>query len=234
MNEYLQLDLSGYDIFSFLAPSDQERLKSLLRPKTFSKNEIIFLKGDDSFGLYLITSGRVKICVVDRHGVELIFTYLSRGDILGEMAILDGKPRSATAIADESTTVFCLDRRDFLDFLKTSPEASIAIINMLCQRLRRMSTQLEEVSFLDVSGRIARNLMQITHSGSMDSTNKEKLISCDISQEELAKIVGASRVMVNKVLNSFVDQGLLSLARKKLIILNTNELSRIAAYDGDE
>jgi CRP-like cAMP-binding protein len=149
------------------------------------------------------------------------------------MAILDGKPRSATAIAVEKTDTLYLDRDEFLKFLNTSPQASIGIINMLCQRLRRVSTQLEEISFLDVSGRLARSLLEMTGSISSNTSDREQSSTCTISQEELAQIIGASRVMVNKVLNSFVDLGLVSIGRKKLTILNTHELNRIASYDGD-
>lgn len=128
MKDRLQLELSSCDIFSALEPSHQERLALLFRPRSFHKNEIIFLKGD----------------------------------LLGDMAILDGRPRSATAIAVENTDTFYLDRGQFLDFLEASPQACIGIIAMLCRRLRRVSTQMEEISFLGVSGRIARNLIEMT------------------------------------------------------------------------
>jgi CRP/FNR family cyclic AMP-dependent transcriptional regulator len=233
MRERFHLEISECDIFSALNNSDHERLTSLLRPRSFHENEIIFLKGDPGFGLYLIRSGKVKICTIDRRGVELIFTFLSRGDMLGEMAILDGKPRSATAIAVEDTDTLYLDRGECLEFLKTSPQACIGIIEMLCQRLRRVSSQLEELSFLDVSGRLARSLMEMTKSGSPNVLKREQSFTCTISQEELAKVIGASRVMVNKVLNSFVDLGFVSIGRKRLTILNMHELNRISCYDVD-
>jgi CRP-like cAMP-binding protein len=163
----------------------------------------------------------------------LIFTFLSRGDILGEMALLDGKPRSATAISVEKTHTLYLDRHEFMKFLKDSPEAAIAIIEILCQRLRRVSTQLEELSFLDVSGRLARSLIAIARNNSKDASSADSSTTCAISQEELANIIGASRVMVNKVLNSFVELGYISIARKKLTMLKTDELKKIASYDGD-
>ena len=234
MRDDLQAMLGVCEIFSALDALDQERLASLLKPRLFNKDKIIFLKGDPGIGLYLIRSGRVKICVVDQNGVELIFTFLSKGDILGDMAILDGRPRSATAITVENTDTHYLERAVFLDFLKTSPQAGIGIISMLCLRLRRLSTQLEEISFLDVSGRLARNLVEMTRNDTAEELNRAPSLTCSMSQEELATIVGASRVMVNKVLNSFVDLGLISIARKKLTVLNEYELNRIACYDGDD
>jgi CRP/FNR family transcriptional regulator, cyclic AMP receptor protein len=96
--------------------------------------------------------------------------------------------------------------------------------------LRRLSTQLEEMSFLDVSGRIARALVEMTSEPYLGTAIP---LACAVSQEELARIVGASRVTVNKVLNSFVDLGLVSIARKRLVVLNSSELVRIGDYDGE-
>jgi CRP/FNR family transcriptional regulator, cyclic AMP receptor protein len=228
--DYSYIELDGCDIFSTLKAPDQERLKSLFRLRSFRKNELIFLKGDPGFGLYLIRQGRVKICVVDREGRELIFTFLVKGDLLGELAIFDGKPRSATAIAVEDTDTLYLDREDFLILLNNSPQICLDIINMLCQRLRRLSNQLEEKSFLDVAGRISRHLLSMANSNPPSMANSGRAAS-SLTQEELARVIGASREMVNKILNSFVDMHLISIARKKLIILNSNELSRIANYD---
>lgn len=219
--------LSGIGIFEALAPSDQQRLASLLRTRSFSPGKTIFIEGDKGEGLYFIRSGRIKICVNDRQGNELIFTYLSSGDLLGEIAILDGLPRSATAVAVTHTNTFYLDRKDFLEFLEASPRVCIVIIASLCKSIRRVSTHLEEVSFLDVSGRVARNLLSMAAKDSLQPI-------CIISQEELAKVVGASRVIVNKILNSFVDLGFISLARKRIIILNEYELDRIGSYDLDK
>jgi CRP/FNR family transcriptional regulator, cyclic AMP receptor protein len=228
-----QVEFAGHEIFSSLDPSHREKLKSLFRPRSFCSNEIIFSKGDPGFGLYLIRSGRVKICVIDRNGSELIFTFMLQGDLLGDLAIFDGKPRSATAIAVTDTDTLYLDRKEFLEYLSVSPQACLDIINMLCQRLRRVSTQLEEISFLDIAGRIARKLMDISTGDNSYMVLQERTLTCSITQEELARVIGASREMVNKVLNSFVDLGIISLKRKKLTILNTQELARIAAYEGE-
>jgi CRP/FNR family cyclic AMP-dependent transcriptional regulator len=224
MSDSILAALTEIGIFKTLADPDRQRLSSFLRKKSFDPNQTIFTQGETGCGLYLIRKGRVKICADDWQGNELIFTYLSSGDTLGEIAILDGLPRSATAVAITPTDTLYLDRTDFLEFLKTSPEACIDIIISLCKSMRRVSIHLEEISFLDVSGRIARNLISIT--------SKEKPYStCAVSQEELANMVGASRVAVNKILNSFVDLGFIQLARKKITILNEHELKRIGNYD---
>lgn len=226
MTDNILLALTRIGIFGALTPSDQRRLASLLKEKSFSPNQTIFIQGEEGRGLYLIRTGKIKICANDRQGNELIFSFLTSRDILGEIAILDGLPRSATAIAVTQTNTYYLDRKDFLEFLETSPRVCFVIIANLCKSLRRVSTHLEEVSFLDVSGRVARNLLTLAAKDSLQTM-------CIISQEELAKVVGASRVIVNKILNSFVELGFITLARKKIIILNEHELDRIGSYNLD-
>jgi CRP/FNR family transcriptional regulator, cyclic AMP receptor protein len=226
-----ETDPTECEIFTALGSLDKDRLRPLFRPRSYQKNETIFIKGEPGNGLWLIRNGRIKICVIDHQGTELIFTFLGKGDLMGDLAIIDGKPRSATAVSVENTDTFYLDRRDFLKFLSTSPQACMDIINMLCQRLRRLSGQLEEMLFLGVAGRIAKNLIKLAEKD-LPAKGNPTNVKCSITQEELARLIGASREMVNKVLNSFVDMGLISITRKKLTILNSLELRRLADYDG--
>jgi len=216
--------LTKIGIFRGLSLADLQRLASLLAVKSFNPNETIFLQGEEGHGLYLIRSGKVKICAYDQQGDELIFGFLSSGDLLGEIALLDGLPRSASVITIMHTNTLYLHREEFLDFLRSSPQACMDIMAHLCKTLRGLSTRLEEASFLNVSGRVARNLMSI-------SLKEEFPTNCIISQEELAKVVSASRVMVNKILNSFCDLGFITLERNKITILNQHALKRIGDYN---
>ncbi len=227
MGENVLVELAGTGIFGALSVPDRLLLESRVTLKKFSASQIIFTQGDEPNGLYIVRTGKIKICADDPQGNELIFTFLSSGDLLGEIAILDGQPRSATAVAVTHTETFYLDRAEFLDFLKTSQGACMDIIASLCKTLRRSSTRLEEISFLDVSGRVARNLLSI----SLKEGFSEFPPNCEISQEELAQVVGASRVMVNKILNSFGDLGFITQSRKKITILNPQELQRIGDYN---
>jgi len=218
-------------VFNIFTQEDRQRISTLLKPQIFHANEIIFQQGDRGNRLYLIQSGRVKIYVLDPEGNELVFTFLANGDILGEMAVLDGGPRSATAIAVENTKTLYIDRKDFMEFLESSPTAGISIITMLSKRLRETDKHLEELTFLDVASRIARRLLEACNSSAPVGTSNRSTYTWNIGQEELALMVGASRVMVNKVLNSFVDLKLINLGRKKLIILSQNGLEKLARFD---
>jgi CRP/FNR family transcriptional regulator, cyclic AMP receptor protein len=230
MKDIQQISLQDIGLFSTLNASEQEHLKALLRPRFFGANETIFIQQEPGHCMYLIRKGRVKICAVDSEGMELIFAFLSKGDVLGEMAILDGKPRSATAIAVNDTDTFYIERKEFLNYLGASPQTCIGIINILCERLREADRHLEEISFLGVSQRLARKLIEIDSNGNIDKLIQLHSSTSNITQEELAKIVGASRVMVNKILNSFVDLGYIKLGRKNLTIIDKAELNRIARY----
>jgi CRP-like cAMP-binding protein len=216
--------LAKIEIFKGLSIADRQQLASLLTVKSFGPDETIFLQGEEGDGLYILRNGKVKICSYDQQGNELIFCFLSSGDLLGEIALLDGRPRSASVIAVKYTDALYLQREKFLGFLRSSPQAFMDIIINLCKTLRRLSSRLEEASFLNVSGRLARNLMTISF---VDDNSQ----NCIISQEELAKVVGASRVMVNKVLNSFSDMGIIKQERNRIIILDQNELKRIGDYN---
>ena len=216
--------LNKIEIFNGLSLLDRQRLVPLLSAKSFEPEETIFLQGEPGDGLYLIRSGKVKICSYDQQGNELIFSFLSSGDLLGEIALLDGLPRSASVVAVTHTDTLYLHREKFLGFLRNSPQACTDIMGNLCKTLRRLSTRLEEASFLNASGRVARNLIAI-------SAKEEIPQNCIISQEELAKVVGASRVMVNKILNSFCDLGLIAQERNRITILNQEELTRIGDYN---
>jgi len=121
MSNSMLTALTEIGIFGALASPDLQQLASLLREKSFIPNQTIFIQGEEGQGLYLIRSGRVKICANDRLGNELIFTYLSSGDLLGEIAILDGLPRSATAIAVTYTIHFIWIEEIFWNFSNLSP-----------------------------------------------------------------------------------------------------------------
>jgi CRP/FNR family transcriptional regulator, cyclic AMP receptor protein len=231
MKDNRQTSLSEVGIFSTLSSPDRDRLGQLLKPRSFGASETIFVQQEPGHCLYLVRRGRVKICTVNPEGVELIFAFLSAGDILGEMSILDEKPRSATAVAVEITDTLYIERRAFLDFLQTSPRACIDIIAMLCSRLREADKHLEEISFLDVSCRLARKLTELAVTSSPADLHPEKNLTCCLSQEELARVVGASRVIVNKILNSYVDLGLITLGRKKISIIDIKQINRIARFE---
>jgi CRP/FNR family transcriptional regulator, cyclic AMP receptor protein len=202
--------------FGSLKPSAKEQIATFLIPRKFAPNETIFRQEETGDCLYFIQNGKIKICDIAPDGSEIVFGFLGDGDLLGEMAVIDGGLRSTTAIAVEETDALMMERQQFLQFLQSFPEAGLGIIDLLCRRLRYTDRQLTEVTSLDVSARLARKLIEIS--------------PCVYSQEELSLIVGASRVMVNRVLHSFEKRGLITISRKKILITNSKELRSLAKY----
>jgi CRP/FNR family transcriptional regulator, cyclic AMP receptor protein len=205
------------NILDRLSESDQRRLIDLSSTRCFKQDEIIFHQGENGHCLYFIRSGKIKVCSIDRGGSELVISILTSGDLLGEMSVLDGRPRSATAVAIEKTECYCLERFRFLSFLRSSPDTCIGLITMLCEHLRNTDKQLEEITFLDVSSRLARKLLELS--------------ICTYTQEELARSIGASRVMVNRVLNNFHTRGLILISRKYIAISDLRRLKLLAGHE---
>ena len=220
--------LKRIPLFSDLAEEDLELLADRLRRRAFAKGMIIFHKDSPGQTLYVIESGKVRIFILSETGQEISVNIYGRGDFFGELALLDGLPRSAGAVVMEDTVTLALHRDDFLQLLQEHPELAMSIISVLSTRLRYTTMYAESLAFLDVYGRVAAKLLEI---GDRYGAQKEGLeIELRLTQAELASWVGASRESVNKVLGAFRDQGLIRLDGQKLTILDRRELKRRVMY----
>ena len=200
-------------------------LSRLLRPVKYSAQTDIFHAGDDGATMYVIVSGAVKIFVPAIDGREVVLAVHQAGDIFGEMALLDAGSRSASASTMEQTEMVTLNRRDFLAVLDSYPEAQRAIINVLVERLRATNQSIQDAYLLDVPGRLARRLLLIAAEHGRD-TEEGRDIGLRASQQELANMIGASRVAVNKQLQAWRQRGILDVARQRVVILEPAALER--------
>ena len=148
-------------LFAALPPNQLGELAQLVRRRSYQRGATIFHKGDPGTGLYLLTTGRVKVLVPSETGEEALLAVLESGDRFGELALFDGLPRSATVVAVEATEVLQLDRDDFLGFVEGHPEVASALLGVLSRRLRATDELLEDASFLDVPGRLAKRLLEL-------------------------------------------------------------------------
>ena len=207
-------------------PAEMRRdLSRLLRPVKYSAQTDIFHAGDDGATMYVIVSGAVKIFVPAIDGREVVLAVHQSGDIFGEMALLDAGPRSASASTMEPTEMVTLNRRDFLAVLDSYPEAQRAIIAVLVERLRATNQSIQDAYLLDVPGRLARRLLLIAAEHGRD-TEQGRDIGLRASQQELANMIGASRVAVNKQLQAWRQRGSLDVARQRVVILEPAALER--------
>lgn len=214
--------LKNIPLFASLSETDREYLASLLRRKSIEKNEVLFRQGDEGTALYIIMQGRIKISV-SRRMDKVTLAILGQGEFLGEMALLDGLPRSADAMAIEESQLYALNRKDFLSFLVNNENAVRAVLYSLSMRLRKTDDQLAEMCFLNLSARLAKKLVEMAAAQSPDERCRQ-CCSLTISQQELGNILGVSRESINKELRILRDKGYVSTSRNTIIIHDRESL----------
>ncbi|MGH2376170.1 MAG: Crp/Fnr family transcriptional regulator [bacterium] len=196
-----------------------------LRRRAYRKGTMIFHKDQAGDALYIIESGHVRIFLPAEGGDELTIDLLASGDVFGDMALLDGRPRSASADALEDTVTYTLGRDEFQHYLAETPRLASALIELLSVRQRDLLEYTETLAFLDVHARIAKVLLDLANRyGTKVAEGIE--IQMDLTQAELARMVGATRERVNRALASFRVQGVLELRGKKIVILDAERLRK--------
>jgi CRP/FNR family transcriptional regulator/CRP/FNR family cyclic AMP-dependent transcriptional regulator len=215
-------------IFADLSDQELDVLAESLRKRTFAKGMIIFHKDSPGRNLYIIESGKVRIFILSESGQEISLNIYGPGDFFGELALLNGLPRSAGAVVMEHTVTLTLQRDDFLRLLQERPKIAMDIMRALSTRQRYTTKYAEGLAFLDVYGRVAAKLIELGDRYGQESEGIE--IELRLTQAELASWVGSSRESVNKVLGAFRDQGLIRLEGQKITILDRRELRRRIIY----
>lgn len=220
--------LRNVPFFAGLSDRELEALADGLEKRTFGKGMIIFHKDSPGDTMYIIESGKVRIFILSESGQEISVNIYGPGDTFGELALLDGLPRSAGAVAVERTVTLTLHRDDFLPHLETYPRMAQSIIEVLSTRLRYTTTYAESLAFLDVYGRVAAKLLELAERYGVQKEGIE--IELRLTQSELASWVGATRESVNKVLGTFRGQGLIEIEGKKITISDQQGLEKRILY----
>jgi CRP-like cAMP-binding protein len=207
---------------------DEDSLTAIvgrLRQRHFRRNEVIFHQGDPGDALHVIVEGAVKIVLPSSEGEEAIIATLREGDFFGELALLDGQPRSATAAAVEPSETWSLPRDAFLALLDGRPALRDALLRALSADLRRLTVHVEELHFLDLAGRLAHRLVRLAER--VEPTSQTDTIELDwpYTQSDLAGMIGGTRQSVNRLLADLVDEGLVRITHDRLEIL---DLARLA------
>ena len=214
--------LRRHPIFRALAPAVCERLSAQAKLKDVARGATIFAKGDAGTCLFAVCSGTVQVTTASAAGKSAVFSHLREGEILGEIALLDGQPRTADAVAFTDCKLMIIERRDFIPLLRSDPEIAIKLMEVLCARLRRTSEQVEDLMFLDLGSRLVKTLLRLAQAAKPQG-------EVAMSQKDLSEIVGMSREMINKQLQIWVKNGWVSLERRRIIILQPDALARIVA-----
>jgi len=219
--------LENHPFFAKLSASERDTLLSRARGKRFRAGEIIFHKGVPGDSMLAVLSGQVRISAPGIDGREIVLNTIEAGQIFGEIALVDGGPRTAEAAAATDCELVFLDRRDFLPFLENHPSLAHALLLIVCQRLRQTTEQVEDVMFLQLPERLARKLLQLAASHGRQMQEGIRIES-GLSQRELGNLLGLSRESINKQLSSWHRQGILNTEGSVITVINLEELRRIA------
>jgi CRP/FNR family transcriptional regulator, cyclic AMP receptor protein len=217
--------LAQVKLFAGLAPEDMVALAANLQRRRYAKGQFIFQQGDPGLCLYLVESGKVKIASFSSEGKGLMLNLLGPGDFFGELALLDGEPRSADALAQEPCQLLLLQRDDFMHFLEARPHVAIKLLATVSRRLRHTTQQAEDIIFFDLPARLARVLLELAEAERI-SAEGDWVIASRPTQAELAEMVGATRESINKWLGVYEEQGLIRRERNQLVILQPEDLRK--------
>jgi CRP/FNR family transcriptional regulator, cyclic AMP receptor protein len=212
------------------APLDEEAAEALRRSMVevrIAKGDVVFAEGDQGDRLYVVLDGKVKLGHASADGRENLLGVLGPGEMFGELSLFDPVPRTATATALTDCTLMGLGNADLDTWLEGRPALAKELLKALAQRLRRTNDALGDLVFADVPGRVAKALTDLSERFGV-ATDEGIHVTHDLTQEELAQLVGASRETVNKALADFAARGWLRLEQRGVFILDADRLSRRA------
>lgn len=214
-------------LFEDLSAEQLERLAPLLKEGTYRKNEVLFRANDPGTTLFILRSGRVKVTLADRQKKEVILRLLHGGEIFGEMALLDGYPRSATVTSLERSNVFMLDRESFMRFIQENPHWSLKMLATMSRRLRKANERIGAAVFSDAYGKVSRVLLDLIPEGEWRRAEGVRL-HLRLTRQQLAAMAGVTRETFIRILKEFERAGSIRTEGKQIIILKQSDLSREA------
>jgi CRP/FNR family cyclic AMP-dependent transcriptional regulator len=190
-------------LFALLTASQAEAVADAVSKRRFKRGEVVVAQGEKSNTLFIILTGRVRVMTSDKRGREVILATLQPGDYIGEMSLIDNEPHSATVRAEVQTDMLTLGRAEFARCLPENSSMSYAIMKGLVQRLRQADRKIESLALMDVYGRVARSLLEFA----LPDRDGLLTIRERISRQDIAKMVGASREMVSRVMKDLEERG---------------------------
>lgn len=219
--------LSASPLFAALDPDGARALRETLVERHIVKGQTLFHEGEPGDRLYVILDGKVKLGHTSPDGRESLMAVLGPGEMFGELSLFDPGKRAATATALTDASVLELSNEQLMPWLAGRPEVAAALLQALARRLRRTNEAMADLVFSDVPGRVAKALMDLGEKfGTV--TAEGLLVTHDMTQEEIAQLVGASRETVNKALADFTQRGWLRLESRQVVILDVERLRRRA------
>lgn len=219
--------LTRAPLFRGLDRGATEALSHAMSSIRLSRGAVLFHEGDTGDQLYVITSGKIKLGRTGATGRENVTEVLGPGQMFGELSVFDPGPRSTTATAVTAAQLRCLEHDDLLQWIKDYPQVTQGIMAQLARRLRHANDSVSDLVFSDVPGRVAKALVDLAKRFG-EQRHDGILVHHDLTQEELAQLVGASRETVNKALADFAARGWIRLEPRSVTLLDTERVTRRA------
>lgn len=217
--------LAQVPMFEHLTLEAREHLSGLLRERRYAKGEVIFHQGDVGTALFIIRKGEVAIRLSSSDGRAVTLALLKRGEAFGELALLDGEPRSTDAVTREEAHLLSLHQEDFRRFLIDRPQVAMGLLAVLSRMVRRVTQLVHDAAFLDARTRLARVLLDLARTQGQTVAEGKVLIP-KLTQGDLANLCGVTRESANKWLRFYVHEGLLAYENGQIILLDLERLRR--------
>jgi len=219
--------LGSSPLFAALDADAAAVLEAAMTRRSLVRGHVVFHEGDTGDRLFVVVDGKVKISRAAADGRENLLAVLGPGEMFGELSLFDPGPRTATASAITETTLASLDHDDLRPVLLERPQVAVHLLRALAQRLRRTNEAMADLVFSDVPGRVAKALLDLSEKFG-ENENDGVRVQHDLTQEELAQFVGASRETVNKALSEFANRGWLRIEGRSVVLLDKDRLERRA------
>lgn len=211
--------LRNVPLFSVLPENQLALLTGVVTRKSFPRGTVIIAAGDPTESLFVVISGRMKVMMSDDEGREVILAILGTGEYFGEMGLVDDSPRSASVVALEACELLTLAKRDFNNCLQDNFEMAMTVMRGLVKRLREADKKIGSLALMDVYGRVARLLLEMS-----EVVDGQKMVTKKLAKQDIAKMIGASREMVSRVMKDLQTGGVIEV-RSGAIILRDSILT---------
>jgi len=213
--------LRNVPLFSLLPEGQLQLLTQVLSRKAYPKNSTIIAAGDPTDAMYVVVSGRLKVVMSDKEGQEVILAILNQGEFFGEMGLIAQAPRSATVTTIEPCELLTITRADFTKCLQGNFDLTMNVIRGLVKRLREADKKIGSLALMDVYGRVARLLLEMA-----ETIDGQKVITKKLTKRDIAKMIGASREMVSRVMKELQTSGRIEVRAGEILLRDSLALTR--------
>jgi CRP-like cAMP-binding protein len=219
--------LAQTELFSGLDPASLEAVASSCVIRHYRRDQFLWFEGDLGDYMVVIAKGRIKVVVTSKDGAELVLVTLGPAESLGELSVIDAGERSASAVTLEDTTVLRINRNSLFQIIRTNPAVMDSLMSSVGALVRRLTEQASDLVFLDLTGRVAKLLVQLSEDkGSKQQPTKR--LAQGLTQTDLAHMVGASRPALNRILQGFAARGWITIEGRVILVLDDRGLRRRA------